>query len=351
MQAINTLSINSCDFVFNILENMQDMVRVVDKEDNVVFVNKIMREKLGNFIGKKCYELAGRNRKCMDCISEKSIEYCKPFEKEEEFNSNIYSVVSSPVFNENNQKYYAVEVFRDITEQKNMEKKIFDQYKKMKKDLDFAKQVQSQIIPNDSVYGECIKITSIYQPSELLGGDIFDVIEIDDENIGFYIADIAGHGVSASLFTMFLRQTMRNQKNKILSMEETINELIKNYKELNLDKETYMTLLYGTYNKKNREITFVNAGHNCFPTIIRKNKSVEEITITGLPICSLVDHFSHDCVTVKVEKGDQILLYTDGIIEGYNSEKDQYYGYKNFRRSIEENIQHHGESFIDSIYN
>ena len=123
MQAINTLSINSCDFVFNILENMQDMVRVVDKEDNVVFVNKIMREKLGNFIGKKCYELAGRNRKCMDCISEKSIEYCKPFEKEEEFNSNIYSVVSSPVFNENNQKYYAVEVFRDITEQKNMEKK------------------------------------------------------------------------------------------------------------------------------------------------------------------------------------------------------------------------------------
>ncbi|MCG8484339.1 MAG: serine/threonine-protein phosphatase, partial [Clostridia bacterium] len=71
-----------------------------------------------------------------------------------------------------------------------------------------------------------------------------------------------------------------------------------------------MTLLYGTYNKKNREITFVNPGHNCFPTIIRKNKSVEAITITGLPICSLVDHFSHDCITVKIEKGDQILLYT-----------------------------------------
>lgn len=350
MDVKNTLNNASCNFIFNILENMQDMVRVVDKEDNVVFVNKIMREKLGNYVGKKCYELAGRNKKCKECISEKSIEFYKPFEKEENFNANTYSVISSPVFNENNQKYYAVEVFRDITKQKNMEKKVFDQYEKMKKDLDFAKQVQTRIIPNDSIYGECVKITSKYQPSELLGGDIFDMIEIDEDHVGFYIADIAGHGVSASLFTMFLRQTMRNQKSKILSMEDTINELIKNYKELNLDNETYMTLLYGVYDKKRREVTFVNAGHNCFPTIIRKNNSIEEITITGLPICSLVDHFSHDCVTVKVDKGDQILLYTDGIIEGYNSEKDEYYGYKNFRRSIEASIQYYGEHFIQNIY-
>lgn len=348
MEATNMLGINSCDFLFNILENMQDLVRVIDKNDNVVFINKIMREKIGSKAGKKCYEVAGRNKKCKECISEKSIKYSKPFKKEEKFGTRFYSVISSPVFNKETQEYYAVEVLRDITEQKNMEKKIYDNYIKMKKDLDFAKQLQTQIIPSNGVYSECINVTSKYEPSEFLGGDIFDIIEIDEDNIGFYIADISGHGVSASLFTMFLRQIMRN--NKRLSMEETINKLIKNFKELNVDKETYITLLYGIYNKTNKEITFVNAGHNCFPTIIRKDLAIEEISIMGLPICSLVDKFSHDCITVQVKEGDQVLLYTDGIIEAYNTKTDQYYGYNNFRKSIEKNTQYYRETFIEKIY-
>lgn len=343
--------INTCNFMMNILENMQDMVRVIDKDDSIIFMNKAMREKFGNHVGRKCYELVNQTEKCLDCISEKSVQLGEAFKKEVEMTSHAYSVISSPVFNDSTNSMYAVEVFRDITEQKNMEKKIFDQYEKMKTDLDFAKQLQNKIIPENTIYGECIKVISKYEPSEYLGGDIFDIIEIDDDNIGIYIADVSGHGVSASMFTMFLRQAMRNKKNRALSIEETINDLINNYKELKIESETYFTLLYGIYNKHSKEMTFVNAGHNCFPIIIRNGGDIEEINIKGLPICSLVDRFSHQTIKVKMNEQDRILLYTDGIIEAYDEETHTFFGYENLQNVLKENVEEKSEGIIKKIYN
>ncbi len=342
--------VNSCYFMTHILENMQDMVRVIDKKGNVVFMNKIMRERFGDLVGKKCFEAINKTQKCLDCISEKSLVFFKSYSKEEHLGSKVYSVVSSPVFNEKTKEAYSVEVFRDITEQKKMEEKIYEQYSKMKTDLNFAKQLQNKIIPENALYGGCLKVSAKYEPSDFLGGDIFDIIEIDDEHIGIYIADVSGHGVSASMFTMFLRQVMRNKKSKKLIVEETIDDLVKNYKELNVDTETYFTVLYGVYNKRKKEITFVNAGHNCYPIIIRGNERIEEIDINGFPICSIIDHFKHKSIKVKLKKGDRIFLYTDGIIEAYNENLNQFFGFERIYDLLNSQNNQSGEEIISAIY-
>lgn len=342
--------INSCLFMTHILENMQDLVRVIDKKGKVMFMNKVMREQFGDLVGKKCYEAINKTQKCVDCISEKSLEFLKSYNKEEAFESSIYSVVSSPVFNESTNQVYSVEVFRDITEQKEMEKKVYEQYSKMKADLNFAKHLQNKIIPENAIYGDCINVTAKYEPSEFLGGDIFDIFEIDNDHVGIYIADVSGHGVSASMFTMFLRQVMRNRKNKKLSIKETINDLIRNYKELNVDVETYFTVLYGIYNKSTGIITFVNAGHNCYPVILRNTNEIEEVDIKGFPICSLISESSHKSVKIKLNKGDRVFLYTDGIVEAYQNETNQFFGYERVYNLLKDSINQSDEGIISTIY-
>ena len=338
------------DLTTNILESMQDMVRVIDQEGNVIFMNKTMREKFGDLIGKKCYEAIDRTERCVDCISERSLRIFEPHEKEERLGDRIYSVISSPILSQSTQKVFSVEVFRDITDQKLLEKSIFDQYSKMKVDLNLAKQLQRKIIHEDAIYGDAIRVISKYEPSEALGGDIFDIIEIDEDNIGIYIADVSGHGVSASMFTLFLRQIMRNKKNKSKNIEETIDDLIYNFKELNVDPETYFTVLYGIYNKPTQEITFVNAGHNCYPIIITGNNELKEIDINGFPICSLIDRSMHNSIKIKLNKGDRVLFYTDGLVESYDAKSNTFFGYEGLFKALEKNIKEKSEVLISNIY-
>ncbi len=99
----------------------------------------------------------------------------------------------------------------------------------------------------------------------MLSGDMFDIYFIDEENIGIYICDVVGHGVTASMMTMFVRQTMRAIKDDILSPSAALTELHKRFVTLNLGADKYFTIFYGIYNIKNKQLKYSNAGHNCIP--------------------------------------------------------------------------------------
>ncbi|MFA5527076.1 MAG: SpoIIE family protein phosphatase [Peptostreptococcales bacterium] len=349
METVKFSGIYSRDFLFSILENMQDMVRIVSHDYQIVYMNKIMREKSGAILDKKCFESIGKTERCRECISSKSMETGDCFSKIEEVEEYTFSILSSPVYDSNTKEYLAVEVFRDITEEKKLEKSKLKQYEKMKKDLELAKKLQRKVLPNDSTYGQCVKITSLYEPSEQLGGDIYDVIEIDENRIGFYIADVSGHGITASLFAMSLRQMMKVRGRKNLDLTQIISALIRYYQDIEPDEDKYFTLLYGLYDKKDESVTFVNAGHNCLPIIISEGQ-VKEIGITGMPICSILEEPNHEIVKVPVKKGDRILIYTDGITEAYNHQVHSFFGYNNLKLLIEENINKSHKEMINKVY-
>ncbi|SHJ93852.1 PP2C family protein-serine/threonine phosphatase [Paramaledivibacter caminithermalis] len=310
-------------FTEDILAGMIDLVRVVDKNNRIIFINKPMEDLIGDVRGEVCYRALGKRCKCETCITETTIKYGKVVKKEEIIGNKIFSVVSSPIRDENGEIYCAVEVFRDVTEKKEMEKIILKQNLKMRKDLDFAKKIQQRIIPKDGIYNNIIKIYSKYIPSEMLGGDVFDIIDIDEENIGIYMADVAGHGVTASMITMFIRQTLKNLKTDALDSVYTLNYLKSRYKELHLDDNYYITILYGVFNKSSFTIKIVNGGHNCMPIVFRQDK-VEEVFLPGLPICTLFDDIGYNEYNLQLNSGDRILFYTDGISEARNIQKEIY---------------------------
>ena len=330
---------------YHVLEGMADWVRVVDKDGIIIYANKTMKEALGkDIVGRRCYLVNGNDIPCSFCITERSIEKGETVQKEEIIKGRYFSVKSSPVADCDGNIFAAVEVFRDVTRERKLELELIEKNKKMSKDLGFAKRIQEKILPKKGILGN-VKIDYKYKPSEMLSGDMFDVFNIDEENIGIYIADVVGHGVAASMMTMFIRQTMRSIKDDTLSPAVALTELHRRFSMLGLEIDKYFTIFYGVFNKTTDEFKYANAGHNSIP--IKYNKSgIETLESTGYPIALLFDEMIYREKTVQLTKGDKVLFYTDGITESKDKSGKEF-GIEN----VIEMINHYKNDILNEIEN
>jgi sigma-B regulation protein RsbU (phosphoserine phosphatase) len=303
-----------------VIEKMDYMVRVMDADQKVIYMNKIMREKFGQTLGHICFCLLGKEEKCENCVTRETRLTGKPVMKDVLIGDKYYNVFSSPV-NTDDGGNYSIELFHDITEQKKMEDELIQHYEKLKADIEFAKHIQKRALPIDGVYADIMEISSIYSPSEDLGGDLFDVVKMNENETLIYIADVSGHGITSSLLTIFLRQMVRGRVREKVNLQEIVDLLLKSYHELGIDEEQYLTVLFCLYNKEKKEAAFLNAGHNCLPVMIKGDGEIKEIEVKGMPICTLIEQNDYKQVAVPAEAGDRIVLYTDGIPEACNAEK------------------------------
>ena len=307
-----------------VIENMDYMVRVMDEDHKVIYMNKKMREEFGHTLGHICYSLLGRADQCEHCVTQETKETGKPGMKNVPIGDKFYNVISSPVSIDDGQQY-SFELLSDITDQKKIEDELLKHYEKLKADIEFAKHIQNRTLPIDGTYWDAMEISSVYYPSEDLGGDLFDVIRMNENESLIYIADVSGHGITSSLLTIFLRQMVRGRVGeRTVDLKETLEILEKSYNELRVDKEQYLTILFCLYNKEKQEATFLNAGHNCFPIILKSAGEAKEIEVKGFPVCTLKKKSPRKDVTIPVEIGDRIIMYTDGITEACNENREPF---------------------------
>ncbi len=308
---------------YNVLESMVDWVRLVSTDGTIVYANQSMKDALGyDIIGKKCFQSVGKDKPCAFCISKRSIKYGEVVQKEETIKGRYYSVISSPVRDDDGKIIGAVEVLRDVTRERKLEQQLVQKNTKMLQDIKFAEKIQRKILPKKGIY-KTLKIDHFYQPCDMLSGDMFDVFHIDDDNIGIYICDVAGHGITSSMMTMFVRQTMRAIKDHLKSPSKTLKELIRRFSTLELEPDKYFTIFYAVFNVKNNSLKYSNAGHNCSP--IRYNSHhVELLKMRGLPISLIFNEISYDENEIILSKGDKVLFYTDGIVEVRNKDGAEF---------------------------
>ncbi|MCF6464588.1 SpoIIE family protein phosphatase [Clostridium sp. Cult2] len=308
---------------YHVLESMADWVRVVDFHGTIIYANEAMKKALGDdLIGKKCYQSIGKDEPCGFCISKKSIKTSETVQKEEIINGRYFSVKSSPLTDSNGDVIAAVEVLRDVTRERKLELELIERNKKMIKDLRFAKRLQHRILPKKGVY-QTLKINHLYKPSEMLSGDMFDVFHIDEDNIGIYICDVVGNGITASMMTMFVRQTMRAIKDDVLSPSVALTELHKEFSTLGLEVDKYFTIFYAVFNTKSNHFKYANAGHNCIPIKYNSNE-IELLTTKGFPISLIFNEIYYEENHIILNEGDKVLFYTDGITEVKNIEGEEF---------------------------
>lgn len=311
------------NFINDVIDGMYDWVRVIDKDSNIVFLNKAMAEGLGNYpIGKKCYSLLGKTGPCENCISRNAIFDGKSHEKEEIIGDRIFSVMSSPLKDEQGEVIAAIEVLRDVTQVRQLQNKILEQNNKLNQDLDTAKKLQRSLLPWN-YNNERLSFSFLYYPCETLGGDFFDIFNIDEDHVGMYIADVSGHGVPASMLTVFLRSSINR---KATSPSEALTKLYEDFNNSNIFNDMYITVFYVIINLKSRTITYSNAGHNVVPVVFNRGMKdrFELLNSPGIPISNWLPSPGYHNKSLSFMKDDRLFMYTDGVIEIRNSHNEQF---------------------------
>lgn len=307
----------------DIINGMMDWVRVIDKENKIIFINKAMAEGLKNSTtGEYCYKILGRDEPCENCISRESIFKGYSHSKQEIINGRIFSVMSSPVKNKDGEIIAAVEVLRDITEFQKLQEKVILQNKKLMDDLSLAKKLQCNLLPKANPDSR-LKFAFVYQPCEDLGGDFLDIFEVDNDHTGIYIADVSGHGLSASMLTVFLRSAIDK---KTLSPSLALSKLYEDFNNSNFGQEAYITVFYAIINLKDHTIKYSNAGHNVCPIIFNPEdpNRFEQLMIPGTPISNWFEKTDYKEKDLSLMKGDRLFFCTDGVIELKNKKGDQF---------------------------
>ena len=319
-------------YSLDIINGMVDWVRVINSDHRIAFMNKAMKDQVGDFTGMKCYQGLGLNSPCPNCITDETLRTGRIHKKEETVNGRVYSIASSPIRDEQGRVCSAVEVFRDITKEKAMERSIREQNKKFNDDLCFAKTLQQRMLPQKGEVNGSFLVDYLYIPCEMLGGDLFDVFPVEGQNTAVYIFDIAGHGVMSSMMTMFVRQTVRTLAEEGCSPPLVLEGLLEKFLGLGLDDEVFITVLFGIYDPEKSVFTYSNAGHN--PPVLLRSGSAGAVEDVELPICSLARDCKYHEYKLSLEKGDSLYLYTDGITEARN-EAGLFFGMGGLTEALE----------------
>lgn len=333
-----------------VIDKMEYMVRVMDADRNVVYMNRKMKQEFGNGVGHVCYKLLGTEGWCSHCVISGSKATGESDTKDVCLGDKHYKVMSSPVSIERNKDNYFIEIFEDITDQKKMETELMDHYEKLKSDIEFAKHIQIRSLPEEGDYGAAMRIDNVYLPSSDLSGDYYDIIKMDEDKFLLYIADVSGHGVRSSLITIFLRQLIRGRiPSGDADIQGILNHVLRSYNDLAIGEEHFLSVLICSYDKRSQELTIANAGHNCLPLLIRSSGKLEEIPVKGMPICCLIQESDHEEVRVQLEKGDRLLLYTDGITEAFNEKINKQFGFEGLKAVVDENLDCRGKELLTKI--
>jgi sigma-B regulation protein RsbU (phosphoserine phosphatase) len=307
-------------FIEDIVNGMFDWVRVIDKDDNVLYMNKAMSEGLGlSADGKKCYEALGRTMPCEDCTSRKAAFNGTSFEKEEQVDGKCFSVMSSPLRNKDGEIIAVVEVLRETTHIKQLYRDMEEQNKILKREIEMARELQASLLPSPPSDTR-LDFSLLFIPCETLGGDFIDTFYIDDSHLGIYLADVSGHGVPASLLTIFLRSSINK---KLLSPAKALEELYYEFTHSRLDHEMYITIFYAIIDLENKKMKYSNAGLNVVP-VVYSDTRFELLRLPGIPISNWMKKPGYTEGEIEFHSGDKLFLYSDGILELKNKQNEQY---------------------------
>ena len=201
-----------------------------------------------------------------------------------------------------------------------MHKKMLEN-KRLEEQLAIAREIQLTFLPKEDPSLPGYDISGVNVPSGEVGGDYFDFIKIIDYQTGISIADVAGKGIPASLIMAAFRASLiaeiRNNY-AIRMICKKVNSLI--YESV--ERENYVTAVYGVLDSKNDIFTFANCGHNQ-PIMLRRDGRIEFLKEGGMAL-GIVPDTTYEERPIFLQSGDMILFYTDGVTEAYNEKGEQF---------------------------
>jgi sigma-B regulation protein RsbU (phosphoserine phosphatase) len=191
--------------------------------------------------------------------------------------------------------------------------------RRLQEDETAARRIQFQLLPeNDKAYRN-YRFSRHLLTSQYLSGDFVDYFAIDGEHLGFYIADVSGHGVSSAFVTVMLKSYMsryrelyrQNRDKGILNPAETLSRLNREIFGCHMDK--YLTMFYGVIHWPNNQLRYSSGGQFPFP-ILFDGEQASYLGKKSLPV-GLFDFASYQIESLDLPRWFAMVLISDGILE------------------------------------
>ncbi len=214
--------------------------------------------------------------------------------------------------------------------------------KKLESELLIAREIQQGLLPRELPAVKGFEVAAVNISSKQVGGDYYDVIPTEDGKTMLVIADVSGKGTPASLLMANMQATVHALVPFNLSLSiatARINDLI--YRNTGSDK--FITFFWGTVDPVTRTFRYVNAGHNP-PIVLRANGTVERLSDGGLILGIMKTMIPYEEGSIVLEKGDCIVLYTDGVSEAMDINGIDY-----TEERLEEFVRRHQESSAEHM--
>ncbi len=212
-------------------------------------------------------------------------------------------------------------------------------HEKMKKDLEAAARIQQTFLPNQIPEVKGARFAWRYLPCDELAGDTLNIIPLDESRVAVFVIDVSGHGVPSALLSVTLSRLMSGAAEtssvlwtsdegatalRIASPVEVVESLAQRF-PYNPETRQYFTLVYGVLDLERRELCYVSAGH---PPIVQVRGGCDPFLHqpTGPPVGLIPPgllsvQYSEE--TIRLEVGDRVYFYSDGIPEANNPEGEE----------------------------
>ncbi len=200
--------------------------------------------------------------------------------------------------------------------------KIAAEREKSAAELSVAKQIQMSLLPTKFPNESNFEILAQMQLARKVGGDFYDFYYVDKTHVAVLIADVSGKGVPAALF-MIIAKTLLGGKAYHLMKPNDIFTMVNRQLAENNDAGMFVTSFMGVLDITTGEFVYTNAGHNP-PFIYRRNKSFELLDVDKQLFLGGMDDTDYNRRSVILNPGDMIFLYTDGVTETINADKELF---------------------------
>ncbi len=217
-------------------------------------------------------------------------------------------------------------------------------------ELAIAEELQANLLPKRMPQIPGYDISSYYRPSREVGGDYYDFIDIDGDHLGIVVADVSGKGIPGSIVMTETRALLKSEAVRTLSPAETllrVNSVLYN----DIKRGMFVSMFYAVLQIQKSVLTCVSAGHNPMVLWRKASNTCHLVNTNGLALG--IDKGPLFARTLKEQKvslfkGDRFVLYTDGVTESMNANREQF-GQNRFYLRVKQSGEKSSSEFLSSL--
>lgn len=213
---------------------------------------------------------------------------------------------------------------RELAIEQSIKDSAASQLAQLSREIDLAARVQKSFLPTVLSTVPGLETAVLFRPTSTLSGDIYNIVPLDDETVGFFVADACGHGVSAAMLTMLVTNLLQMKEtvgveSRVVPPAEVLRRFNSQFIARRGDESLLITALYGTINQRTGQVHFASAGHP--PPIVVGPGGMRPLDGSG-PALGLFADAEFVSLATHLELDQTLLLYTDGFEQAFVIEAD-----------------------------